>query len=828
MDTTNKLDNERLSANEENKDNISLPAPDAPIKEQITETFSDIDDVAQAEFSGQKKDDQPIPEDLAADTNLTENLNQEKPVSENVKTEVVVPEEVASELEQLDTVLPEPVQPESDQPDQHDSDQSEPEPEKTEIYQPEPVQPESDQSEPEQPESDQPVPVQPESEQPEPVQPESDQPDQHDSDQSEPELEKTELYQPESDQSVTDQSELDESKTARPETDEVDSDGLSSINYELEDAEEDDEDDDDDDSDEGDADDEVDSLSTPVEEIVQNLRTLFASEKLKRKDVEECKNQFYRSLRNEIEKQKQVFLSEGGEEIDFVANEPDIYVEGKELLQKIKEKRAELLAKEEAEKEKNVARKLAIIEQVKALTEFQGHEDFNKIYQEFKSLQQEWNEIKLIPQAKVNELWRSYQRYVEKFYDLVRINNEFREYDFKKNLEMKMELCEAAERLDDEPDVVSAFHQLQNLHQEWRDLGPVSRKDREAIWNRFKEASTLINKKYQAHFEKLKEQEEKNLELKTALCEQLEAIDYSNIKTIRDWNNKVKYVLEVQSQWRQIGYVPRKWNTKIYKRYRAACDFFFRSKNEFYKTLRGEMEENLKKKIALCERAEALKDSKDWKKTTREMIDIQKEWKTIGIVPRKHVDSIWKRFITACDYFFDQKKMHTSAQYAEEAKNMEAKKAIVDSISQIDKSLSHEDALVLLRSLMDEWHSIGHVPYRLKDQAYREFHNATEAQFDRLNIDKDDRKLETFKTNISDMARSGNAQNQLYREREKLMRQYERVKSELQTYQNNIGFLSVSSKKGNHLLDDMNQKMERIKSELQLLVRKIEALDKEL
>src|SRR5690554_5680979 len=601
------------------------------------------------------------------------------------------------------------------------------------------------------------------------------------------------------------------------------------IDYDLEDAHEEDESDDDVD-DIGDITDteESNSVLLSIEDIIKHLRNLLEKGTLKRKNVEEYKNQFYRSLRNEIETQKHAFLSDGGEEIDFVAAEPEIYTEGKDLLQKIKEKRAELVAKEDAQKEKNVARKLSIINQIKILTETQGHEDFNKTYQEFKSLQQEWNEIKLIPQSKVNELWKSYQRYVEKFYDLVRINNEFREYDFKKNLELKTELCEAAERLEEESDVVSAFHQLQNLHQEWREIGPVSRKDREDIWNRFKEASTSINKKYQAHFEALRSKEDENLELKTALCEMLEAIDYSQIKTIRDWNNKVKEVLEVQTMWRQIGYVPRKWNTKIYKRYRAACDFFFRSKNEFYKSLRGEMEENLNKKIALCERAEELKDSKDWKNTTREMIDIQKEWKTIGIVPRKHVDSIWKRFITARDYFFEQKKIHTSSQYEEEARNLEAKKAVVESIKQLDTSLDAEDALPVLRELMDQWHTIGHVPYRLKDRAYREFHEAVDAQFDRLNIDKDDRKLESFKTNISDMAKTGNAQNQLLREREKLMRQYDRMKNELQTYENNIGFLSVSSKKGNHLLDDMNQKVEKIKSELQLIVKKVEALDREL
>lgn len=604
----------------------------------------------------------------------------------------------------------------------------------------------------------------------------------------------------------------------------------STIDYDLDDgngiadSEEDDEEDTDDES----LSEDTSVILLPVEEIVRHLRDLLNSENPKRKDVDEYKNQFYRSLRNETESQKQEFLSNGGEEIDFIGKESEIYTEGKEIIQKIKEKRADILAKEDAEKEKNVARKLAIIEQIKVLTEPQGQEDFNKIYQEFKSLQQEWNDIKLVPQDKVNELWKSYQRYVEKFYDLVRINNEFREYDFKKNLEIKTELCEAAERLNDELDVVSAFHQLQNLHQEWREVGPVSRKDREEIWNRFKEASTQINKKYQAHFEQLREKENENLELKTALCEKLEAIDYNQLKSVKDWNNKVKEVLDIQLQWRQIGFVPRKWNTKIYKRYRAACDFFFRGKNEFYKSLRGEMEENLKKKTVLCERAEALKDSHDWKNTTREMIEIQKEWKTIGIIPHKYVDSIWKRFISACDYFFEQKKLHTSSQYEQEQKNLDEKRAVIKKINQLDTTPEADEALTKLHELMDEWYEVGHVPYKMKDRIYKEFYDATEAQFDRLNIGKADRKLEAYKSTISDMARSDNSQGQLLREREKLVRQYERIKNELQTYENNIGFLSVSSKKGNYLLDDMNQKVERIKSELLLLEKKIRAIEDEL
>src|SRR5690554_4015849 len=604
----------------------------------------------------------------------------------------------------------------------------------------------------------------------------------------------------------------------------------SEIDYDLEDANNDDSDDDenDDDIDEHTVSDDSSAVLMPIVDIVDQLRKLLEKDSLQRKNVEEYKNQFYRSLRNEIESQKQAFKADGGEEIDFVAKEPDVYTEGKELLLKIKEKRAELVAEEDAIQEKNLARKLAIINQIKLLTETQGHEDFNKTYQDFKALQQEWSEIKLIPQSKVNELWKSYQRYVEKFYDLVRINNEFREYDFKKNLELKTDLCVAAEKLDEETDVVSAFHQLQNLHQEWREIGPVSRKDREEIWGRFKAASTVINKKYQEHFEELRGKEDENLELKSAICEKLEAIDYTNIKSIKDWNRNVKEVLELQSEWRKIGYVPRKWNTKIYKRYRAACDLFFKNKNEYYKSLRGEMDDNLKKKIELCERAEALKDSTDWKKTTQDMIEIQREWKTIGIIPRKHVDSVWKRFISACDYFFEQKKLNTSSRYEEENNNLIAKRDIVESIKGLDSSISNDEALSQLHELMAKWQAIGHVPYKMKDVSYHEFYEATEAQFDRLKVNKSDRKLETFKSSISDIAKSGNSKNQLYFEREKLMRQYDRMKNELQTYENNLGFLSISSKKGNTLLDDMNNKVDKIKSELQLIVKKIEAIDSEL
>lgn len=565
-----------------------------------------------------------------------------------------------------------------------------------------------------------------------------------------------------------------------------------------------------------------------IEEIVSKLRELASSEDLQRKEMDELKSQFYRSIRNETAEQKAKFLANGGEEIDFVPEELPLYTEGKELLSKIKEKRAQIQAREEAEKEQNVAKKLAIIEQIKQLTENPGQEDFNKTYQEFRLLQQQWNDIKLIPQAKANELWKSYQLYVERFYDLVRINNEFREYDFKKNLELKTELCEAAERLDEEPDVISAFHQLQNLHQQWREIGPVSRKDREEIWNRFKEASNKINKKYQAHFEEIKLQENENLEKKTAICEQLESIDYSALTTQKAWREQLDKVLALQDEWRKIGYVPKKWNSKIYERYRAACNIFFEKKNQFQKSIRDELDENLRKKTALCEQAEALKDSKDWRTTTQEMIRIQKEWKEIGPVPRKFVDSLWQRFISACDYFFEQKKLSSSSHLAEEQNNLEAKKAIIEKINNIDPQLPIDEASALLHQLIEEWHNIGHVPFKQKDTIYSDFYEATEAQFNRLNIDKGDRKLQSYRNSISDMAKSDNGRGQLLREREKLMRQYDRMKNELQTYENNLGFLSVSSKKGNNLIDEMNQRVKRLRSDLDLLIKKIDAIDKEL
>ncbi len=562
------------------------------------------------------------------------------------------------------------------------------------------------------------------------------------------------------------------------------------------------------------------------EEIVNKLRILSKKEKFTRKELDKAQYLFLTECRKEMDAQKEAFIKDGGKEEDFAGKESELHTEGKNLLQTLAEKRKKIAADEEVLKEKNLVRKLAIIERVKELTESQ--DDFNKIYQEFKSLQQEWNSIRLVPHGKEHELWKLFQQQVEKFYDIVRLHNEFRDYDFKKNLEIKTGLCESAERLLNEEDTVSAFHQLQKLHNDWRDVGPVARKDRETIWERFKEVSAEINKKYQGHIESLKGQESENYEKKVAICEALEEIDFSALKNTRDWDSKMREVLNLQAKWREIGYAPRKVNAKIFKRYRAACDLFFKNKNAYYQSIRGELDENLAKKVALCERAEALKDSTDWRKTTPEMIALQREWKEIGMVPRRESSSVWKRFITACDYFFEQKKKHSDSLREVEVANLNLKKEINEKIKNIDTTLSSDEALEELKALMAEWQAVGYVPYNDKNKAHKEFAEATDAQFARLNIDKSERKLETFKSNITEMTKSDHSRGQVFHERDKLMRQFERMKAELQTYENNIGFLTSSSKKGSVLVDDMVKKMDKIKDELELIVKKINAIDENI
>lgn len=561
------------------------------------------------------------------------------------------------------------------------------------------------------------------------------------------------------------------------------------------------------------------------EEILNRLQALVdAPIETVRGEVESLKQAYYKIRRNEVDELRKAFVEQGGDEKDFTAPEDTQENFLKELLGSYKEKKAAYLAEEEKQKAENYEIKLQLIEQLKMLCESQ--DDFNKLYNEFKDIQQKWKEIKLVPEEHANELWKEYQTYSEAFYDLIKINNQFRDYDFKKNLELKTALCEAVEKLQDEKDIISAFHQLQKLHQQWREIGPVAKELREELWGRFKAASTVINKRHQQHFENLKAKEQENLVAKTAICEEIEGIDYAALQTFKDWDEKNNEVLALQQKWRTIGFTPKKHNTKIFERFRAACDVFFTKKTEFYKSIKAEMEKNLEKKRALCEKAEALKDSTDWKGTTEKMIALQKEWKTIGQVTRRHSDSIWKRFITACDYFFDNKNKNVSSQKSEEQTNLEAKKALIEKVKTMDESLDTEEAITTLKEWIAEWNEIGHVPFKEKDKVYKAFHEAVDAQFDRLKVDQRDRRMKSYRNNVSEMA--GKGKGKLYSERDRLMRTYERMKNDLQTYENNIGFLTISSKGGSGLVKEMERKIEKLKAEMELTVKKIEAIDENL
>jgi hypothetical protein len=563
------------------------------------------------------------------------------------------------------------------------------------------------------------------------------------------------------------------------------------------------------------------------EEILNKLTDLLNSPtEAVRNEVDLLKQAFYKIHRLEVDELKKTFLENGGEEQDFQAPEDETEAKIKELLQNYKEKRATLHAEEEQTKAANYALKLQLIARMKELTESQ--DDFNKLYNEFKEIQVRWKEAKAVPQEYANELWKNYQIYSERFYDLIKINNQLRDYDFKKNLELKTTLCEAVEKLEIEADVISAFHQLQKLHQQWREIGPVTKDLRESLWGRFKTASAVVRKRHQEHFEGVKSKEHDNLAAKIALCEIMERIDYSLLKSFKDWETKSKEVIALQEQWKHIGFAPKKQNVKIFERFRSSCDSFFRLKGEYYRVMKGDMDKNLELKTALCEQAEAIKDSTDWKVTTDKMIALQKEWKAIGTVPRKYSEPIWKRFIAACDYFFEQKNQSTSSQKTTEVLNLAAKKDLIDKINNIDTSLTYDQALELIKDTMAEWNSVGFVPFKEKEKVFKEFRQAIDNQFDRLKVDQSDRKMQSFRSNLTDMAAGEKGTGKLYGEREKLLRTYERMKTELQTYENNIGFFNVSSKGGGGLLKEMQSKIAKIKEDMALIVKKIEAIDENL
>lgn len=558
-------------------------------------------------------------------------------------------------------------------------------------------------------------------------------------------------------------------------------------------------------------------------EVLERVKELAHSDETPAKDeVDHLKTAFYKLLFAEREADQKTFIENGGDPEAYVMKTDDSEEQFKAEMGLIKEKRAKAFQQQEEEKKANLQRKQQIIEKIKMMST--SPEEANKSYNDFKALQQEWKDIKAVPAEKANELWRNYQLYVEQYYDPLNLNRELREYDFKKNLEQKTLLCEAAEKLADEPDAVSAFHQLQELHQQYREIGPVAKELREQIWARFKAASTVINKRHQQHFEELRAKEEENLTRKTALCEKVEAIAKEENKNATDWENHTKQIIDIQTEWKTIGFAPQKMNVKIFDRFRAACDDFFGRKAEFFKTLKEKFAENTKKKKEMVEQAKALMDSTDWKATSDKLIKLQKEWKTIGMVPKKVGDQLWAEFVAACNKFFEARNAATAGTRNEEQQNLDRKKEIIAKLKELLDSTA-DNVQATLQQLIDEYGKIGHVPFKEKDKLFKEYHKVVDALYKQLNISASKQRLDNFKSSIKSMAKQG--EDMLDNERGRLMRRYEQLKSEITTYENNLGFLNASSKKGNSLIDEMNRKVNKLKDDLELIRQKIKAIDAE-
>ena len=553
---------------------------------------------------------------------------------------------------------------------------------------------------------------------------------------------------------------------------------------------------------------------TTREEIIARLQEMVGDISLaKRPELESLKQSFYKLQRAVQEEQVAAFVAGGGEADEFKPEPDPVEEQFRKLMNIIKEKKAAAQEALEIIRRENYQKKLELLDRFKALVEKANTEGTS--YNEFKALLQEWKEIKEVPADKVNELWKAYQQYAEQFYDIQKLNNEFREYDFKKNMEAKIAICEEAEKLADVPDIVAAFRKLQKLHQDYRETGPVSKESREEIWTRFKTASTVINKRHQQHFEQLKEKEKENLDQKTVICELLEGIEFDKLTTFQSWNDKTQEVLALQKKWKDIGFAPAKQNQKIFERFRAACDAFFSRKGEFFKQAKTDMTANLEKKTALCEQAEALKDSTDWKETADKMADLQKQWREIGPVQKKYTNTIWKRFIGACDYFYEQRDKNTSSKKREENANLAAKKDILAKLKEFDAQNLSDDDIQAIQQLVDDWNGIGFVPFKVKDKIAAEF-KAVMEPFAGI-----------VRSGRGRQAQRGAAARESGSPREKLMRQYEQKKSEIQTYENNLGFMNASSKAGNGFVDAIKAKIETLKQEADDLLAQIKALDVE-
>jgi hypothetical protein len=559
------------------------------------------------------------------------------------------------------------------------------------------------------------------------------------------------------------------------------------------------------------------------QEVLERVKEIARSaEAPNKEELDHLKTTFYKIHLAERDAQTKEYLEKGGDPEKFVLLPDDTEEAFKAEMQIIKEKRAKIFLEQEEEKQENLAKKLEIIEKIKAMAT--SPEEANQSYNDFKTLQQEWKDIKAVPADKANELWRNYQLYVEQFYDLLKLNSEAREYDFKKNLEAKTALCEAAEKLDEEEDVISAFHQLQDLHQQYREIGPVAKELREQIWSRFKAASTVINKKHQQYFEDIRAKEEKNLELKTALCEKLEAIDLDAIKTAAQWEATTKEVIAMQQEWREIGFAPQKMNVKIFERFRTINDVFFSKKAEFFKELKSQYSSNLEKKQELVKKAQQLADSTDWKKTGDKIIALQKEWKTVGVVPRKQGELLWKDFLDACNKFFEARNKANAGTRNTEHSNLAKKREVVAKLKELLEN-PVENVQQALQKLTEEYNSIGHVPFKEKDNIYKEYHAVLDKIYKDLHISNAKRRLDNFKSNLKNVAEKGS--DALDNERGRLLRRYDQLRNDITTYENNLGFLNAASKKGNSLVEEMNRKVQKLKDDLELVKKKIKAIDAE-
>lgn len=559
------------------------------------------------------------------------------------------------------------------------------------------------------------------------------------------------------------------------------------------------------------------------QEVVERLKEIAASDKAPVKDeIDLLKTVFYKLHIAEREARLKEYIDGGGNPETYQVVPDQDEETFKAQMAVIREKRAQIMQQQEAEKQANLEKKLEIIEKIKAMTT--SPDEAGKSYNEFKELQQQWKDIKNVPADKANELWRNYQLYVEQFYDLLKLNSEAREYDFKKNLEMKTKLCEAAEKLADEEDVISAFHQLQELHQQYREIGPVAKELREEVWARFKAASTVINKRHQQHFENLRAKEEENLARKTALCEKVEELGKAENKGAADWEKRSKEIIDIQNEWKTIGFAPQKMNVKIFERFRAACDDFFGRKAEYFKALKVTFSENIEKKKALVEKAQALADSTDWKATSDKLIALQKEWKTVGMVPKKIGDQLWQEFLGACNKFFEARNAAGAGQRNEEHANLEKKKGIIEQLKALAENAA-EATKEKVQALTEEYNKVGHVPYKEKDKLYEAYHEVLDRIYKELNISTKRRRLNDFKANIKNVAKRG--EEALDNERGRLARRFEQLKQEIQTYENNLGFLNASSKKGNSLIDEMNRKVQHLRDDLELVRQKIKAIDEE-